>query len=465
MVAPLRRLLLALLLTLPALAVRAQPGPDNPNKPAADQKPTVPPSDEAVLRAARMATDGPGLLDLFRKQTLGEADQKRINRHIEQLGHKNFVVREQASAALLAEGSQAVPLLRQALKQPDAEVQFRVQECLARLGDSSLAGRLAAAARLLRVRRPAGAAAVLLDYLPSAVDEQVEDEVFNTLALLGVEEGKVAAVLVPALEDKVAARRAAAALVLGRSGTAGQRDAVRALLDDADAGVRFRAAQGLLAGRDRRALPALTTLLSEGPPEVAVRAEDLLYCLAGAQAPRVALGNTPASRKRCRTAWEQWWKVNEKRLDLAKADADLPPHNRGLQVRALARQFAEALFRADEAVLKQVTDVPFTATGKKVYTERAELEQELFAELADGSTGQRASFSLGPTIGVADLGKLLGVEERALLNPLRKPENRVVVVRAQVANEPQALCVLVRESKQGLHVIGLVQMGGARPPW
>src|SRR5262249_19866067 len=154
-----------------------------------------------------------------------------------------------------------------------------------------------------------------LEYLPSAADDVVEDEVCTTLALLGVQDGKVAAVLPPALEDKTAIRRAAAALVLGRSGTAEQRAAVRGLLDDADAGVRLRAAQGLLAGRDGRAVPALAALLSEGPPEVAARAEELLYCLAGAGAPRVALGNNPAARKRCRAAWEQWWKLNEKRLD------------------------------------------------------------------------------------------------------------------------------------------------------
>jgi hypothetical protein len=274
----------------------------------------------------------------------------------------------------------------------------------------------------------------------------------------------VAADLAAALQDKTAVRRAAAALVLGRSGTAEQRAAVRGLLDDADVAVRFRAAQGLLAGRDGRAVPVLSALLGEGPPEVAARVEDLLYCLAGAGAPRVAPGGPPLARKRSRAAWEQWWKLNEKRLDLAKADVDLAPANRGLQVRALARRFAAALFRGDEAVLRQVVDVPFTAAGKKVYTERDELEQEFFSELADTTTGQRATFTLGPTIGVADLRRVLNGDERALLNPLHKPENRVVVIRAEVGNEAVTHCAVVRESKAGLHVIGLVAVRGPRQP-
>jgi HEAT repeat protein len=462
MVAVRRCLLLTLVVAVLAPAVRGQP--EEKKKEPPERNPTRAPGDEAVLKEARFATDGPGLLDLFREQTLGAAEQKRVGALIEQLGQKNFVAREQASAALLAEGRRALPLLRRALKHPDAEVQFRAQECLDNLGNTALPGRLAAAARLLRVRRPAGAVPVLLEYLPSAADEVVEDEVCTTLALLGVDEGKVAAELARALEDKSAVRRAAAALVLGRSGNAEQRQAVRGLLADADVGVRFRAAQGLLAGRDGRAVPVLAALLTEGPPAVAARAEDLLSCLGGAWAPRVLLGDNPAARKRCRAAWEQWWKLNEKRLDLAKADVDLAPSNRSLQVRALARRFTEALFREDEAVLRQVVDLPFTAPGKKVYTERGELEEELFSELADSSKSQRQTFALGPTVGVEDLLRVLGADERALLKPLRKPENRVVLMRSEAGNEVTTAGLLVRDSKAGLHVIGLVPVPGTRLP-
>jgi hypothetical protein len=220
----------------------------------------------------------------------------------------------------------------------------------------------------------------------------------------------------------------------------------------------------LLAGHDKRAVPALLALLTDGSPELAARAEELLYCLAGTQAPRITLGGDPATRKRCRSVWEQWWRLHEKGLDLAKSDVDLLPNNRSLQARAVAQRFAEAVFHGDETALRQLVALPFTATGKKVYTEREELEQEVFNELNDGSTGQRARFTLGPILALDDLRKLLGTDERNLLNTLRKPENRIVVIRAEVGGETTALCPVIRESKQGMHVIGLVRVSGPRQP-
>ncbi len=127
---------------------------------------------------------------------------------------------------------------------------------------------------------------VLFDYLPAAENEGVEEEVFNTLAVLGVKDGKVDKLLDEALKDKHAARRAAAGLVLGRSGSADQKKAAAALLTDTDVIVRFRTAQGLLAGHDRAAVPVLCTLLADGSMTVATRAEELLQCLAGGQPPR-----------------------------------------------------------------------------------------------------------------------------------------------------------------------------------
>ena len=59
------------------------------------------------------------------------------------------------------------------------------------------------------------------------------------------------------LTDREPARRAAAAVLLGRYGNAEQKAAVRKLLADADPTIRVRAAQGLLAGRDKAALFAL----------------------------------------------------------------------------------------------------------------------------------------------------------------------------------------------------------------
>src|SRR5262249_4655739 len=69
--------------------------------------------DERPLREARLPTDGPGLLDFFRKRTLGDKDRARIEQLIAQLGADEFSARERASAELVALGGAAAPLLRQ----------------------------------------------------------------------------------------------------------------------------------------------------------------------------------------------------------------------------------------------------------------------------------------------------------------------------------------------------------------
>src|SRR5207237_1024784 len=97
--------------------------------------------------------------------------------------------------------------------------------------------------------------------------------------------------LEPALADLAPARRAAAALVLGRAGTRHQRALVHLLLDDPDPGVQLRAAQGLLLGRDRTAVPALIGLLAKAPMLIAEQAEDVLMELAGKTAPTVSVGD------------------------------------------------------------------------------------------------------------------------------------------------------------------------------
>src|SRR5690242_8875287 len=288
------RLLPAVLL-LAALPLVGRAQPPAPTDGAAE--------DEQLLKDAKVSTDGPGLLEFFRKRTPTEKDRERAAGLVRRLSDDVFAVRQKAAEGLVALGPAALPQLRAALGHPDEEVRQRAAECLQAIDPSPRGALAGAAARRLRAARPAGAVPVLLAYLPSADDEAVVEEVLAALVVLGVHDGKVDPDLTNALQDRAPERRAAAALVLGRSGTAEQRAAVRALLGDADARVRFRAAQGLLAGRERDALPALLALLTEGPRDVAEQADDLLRCAAGDQAPTTPLGAGDVSRRLCRNAW------------------------------------------------------------------------------------------------------------------------------------------------------------------
>jgi hypothetical protein len=147
----------------------------------------------------------------------------------------------------------------------------------------------------------------------------VTEEVLDALLAL-TPPGRVAPVVVEALKSPLPARRAAAAHVVGRRGDAPQREAAAKLLADPDALVRLRTARALLAARDRRAVPALIDLLTQGPPELAWQAEEVLYRLAGDKPPAIdaTRSGDAAARRKWRDAWAAWYREEGDRLDLAR---------------------------------------------------------------------------------------------------------------------------------------------------
>src|SRR5262249_26821858 len=111
--------------------------------------------------------------------------------------------------------------------------------------------------------------------------------------------------------------------VVARSADKGQRALVRERLKDAEPKVRLRAAEGLLAARDNDALPALVALIGEAPAPLARDAESLLFNVAGEKPASVYVGEgSDAERKKCREAWEAWYKADGARIDLAKLDTE-----------------------------------------------------------------------------------------------------------------------------------------------
>src|SRR5262249_4528775 len=86
--------------------------------------------------------------------------------------------------------------------------------------------------------------------------------------------------------------------------------------------VRWHTAEGLVAGRDRRGVPALIELLDRGPFDLACQAEALLAQLAGDRAPTVPLGSEESARRRCRAAWDAWWRDRGGQVDLARLELD-----------------------------------------------------------------------------------------------------------------------------------------------
>jgi hypothetical protein len=309
---------LVLLTGLLCLAVRAAgPEPGDPKRDQEEQQNRVK-SDEQTLAQANGGSDGPALLDFFRKRTVTDADLAVIQALIRQLGDDSFEMRQKASAEVATKGRVALPLLRQALKDPDIEIVRRAEECIRLIEQGDNPGLVPAAARLVAVRKPAGAAAVLLAYIPLADSDYAAEEVQNALTAVAVSEGKPDPILVNALTDKQPARRAAAAVALAR--TAEERPAVRALLEDSDPTVRLRVALALIALHDKEAVPVLIAVLDQLPTSQMGQAEEMLYRLAEDKAPTLAAGSDEAGRRKYRDAWAAWWRDNGDKMDLAKLD-------------------------------------------------------------------------------------------------------------------------------------------------
>jgi gas vesicle protein len=449
--------------------------------------------DVQTLKDAKVGSDGPALVAYFRRQTTTPDQQTRIHGLIRQLGDDSYKARRDASAALAKLGAAAVPNLRRALGDPDEEIKERAEELVKNAADvENRAAVSAAAARLIRLqtpaavaaflarlpspgdavatavdalsvadldRRDADAAAALLAYLPDAESDAVEDEVIASLAALGVHDGKVDAVVAAAIKDPVSSRRAAAAVVLGRSGTAEQRAAVQALLTDPDPRVRFRAAQGLLAGRDRTAVPALIALVQDGPADLASQADELLNCAIGVRAPRIPYGEDSQSRQNCRNAWAAWAK-NNKTVDLSRAAVDLPAFNPALRARDVVRQCFNSLVQGDLALFKKTADAPFHMIGEQPYAKRDDLDRFFNENPLGVRNGPFYPLVLGTTrleeFTQPNPGAVIPPSERAFVAGFKPGELMVFVVQQQQFGQSGPV-----DPRQG-HLF-LVRLGGGEP--
>ena len=341
--------------------------------PAVAQMPTADADDEKLLKDAGCKTEAPALLEFFRKRTLAPEDQQRAAQLAGKLGDDQFEIREDASQQLIKLGSLARPYLREAQKSNDAEVKRRATDCLDTIDGGTEAALVVAAAHLLATKALPGSAAVVMNYLHWTPNEDVQEDV--TLALLKIveREGKVdAAIAAAALTDKSPARRGAAALAVGRSGTAEQRKEGRKLLADPEPNVRLRAAQGLIAARDRDAIPTLIELLAKA--ELAGRAEDLLARIAGDKAPKALLGETAESRRLCREGWETWWKEQGDKVTLQGVEVDPLVYDTSRRALDLATRWMTALTKGDAATVRRLSTYPFSLVSRQDFNAE-QLEQ------------------------------------------------------------------------------------------
>lgn len=283
-------------------------------------------ADENLLRRAHIGSDNADLLDYFKRRIVSDSERTRILDLIQQLGSEAYAIRERAGGELVEIGLPAVGLLRQNALNADVEIARRCERCLARIERGAPFPALSSAvARLIAVRKPPGAAGILIGVLPFADDETVADEIREAMAAVAATGAQIDPALMTALEDAKPERRAAAAEALIRTRLPAGIEAGRKMLADSAIDVRMRSTMALVtSAKDRAAVPKLIQLLGELPQSTAWRVEGVLLRLAGEQGPRVPLGRDEASRLKCRDAWNDWWKENGERVDLARLDVAPP---------------------------------------------------------------------------------------------------------------------------------------------
>lgn len=279
--------------------------------------------DEHLLKAAGIATDGPGLLAYFRRRAPSEVEQAALKERAAQLGSGIFSVRVKATDDLIRAGRSALPWLREMAKKSDLETSRRAQYCIGVIEQNTQAGLSATAARLLVERKPAGAAEALLAYLPFVDEASDEEDIRHSIKRLALVDGKAIPQMEKALTDNAVKRRAAAAWIVGHSSDPRQRKLVAVHLSDETLEVRFLAASALLASREASAVPALIGLLTGESTDFAWRAEDLLFRLAGENGPPIWLNTANDSNARqVQGAWQTWWKTNESKVDWKSLQLD-----------------------------------------------------------------------------------------------------------------------------------------------
>lgn len=265
-------------------------------------------ADELRLKSAHLGTDGASLVEFLSTRARGEATRAEMQKLIDDLESTNLLTRQKAAAKLVSIGAPAVPMLRMAAREIDTPDLSNQAKALLKAMEEDPGALSAAAIRLLANRRPPGTAEALLAYLPHAETDAVLEELKNVLSTVAYEKGAPTKVMLDALSDRHALRRATAIQALCAGGIPEPRAMFRKLLVDPKPSVRLRAALALGQASDPKAVSTLITLLPDVGFEQAKEIDAFLTELAGELTPKGgAIAEDTLAREKAREAWAKWW--------------------------------------------------------------------------------------------------------------------------------------------------------------
>jgi hypothetical protein len=320
---------------------RAEPGADD---------------DGALLQSAGVSNDGPALLAFFQARARTQIDVEPLNRLTQQFLDGSPAECDRAASQLVGLGALALPVMRELANDVDhPEAAARAARCLPWLEGPSSHKLLIAAARLLGQRKPEGAAAALLAYLPHAEDADILAAVQDALRQVAESGGKPSAALVNGISDRLGIRRAAAGVALCQAVSPQRVPEVRKLLKDPSPTVRLRTALALAQANDAEAIPVLIDLLAEVSAEQRPPIEDYLKQLAGEWALTVEIPTEDAVGRRVRRdAWASWWRNRDGAMLLAEIGKHTLTADKSRQLEALIGKLGSDDFAVREEATRQL---------------------------------------------------------------------------------------------------------------
>ena len=129
--------------------------------------------------------------------------------------------------------------------------------------------------------------------------------------------------------------------------------------------MRLRVGIASVHAHDKNAVPTLIDLLPRLPLAQAWQAENVLFAIAGNNAPpAITVGTDEKSRERCRDAWQAWWKEHAADVNLAKLQQK--PKSLGYTLLVLLDLNRVMEVDADNAIRWHVDDLAFPLDAQMV---------------------------------------------------------------------------------------------------
>ena len=165
--------------------------------------------------------------------------------------------------------------------------------------------------RLITLVRPANAIEIILAYIPSCHDDNIQDLLGECLGLYLNDQNTIPPALIAASTSSTEEIRTFAGKVLAQSPNEIAQKTCTTLLSDSSVRVRFEVARESIKNQNKSAIPILIELMTKVPPEKAEAIDQTLRAIAKDKSPE-----SKNDSKVDTAAWNTWWQKEGTQLVL-----------------------------------------------------------------------------------------------------------------------------------------------------